>query len=176
MKRQLSSREIFLLGILLLIGVVGGYLTLFYMPMTQELESLQNEKITCEEQLNLVIAQAEEKQRMEKELDEIFAANPNPVGLAPYDNQKMVMFELNSILQSTEEYYLSFGTVAEGDGTGIVSRQISLNFTTASYEEAKDVLTSLHDSAYRCMLDDLNISLDEEKTAVSTTLVFFEYQ
>ena len=37
MKRQLSARELILLGLLLVLVVVGGYVMLFYLPMNAEL-------------------------------------------------------------------------------------------------------------------------------------------
>lgn len=36
MKRQLSARELILLGMLLVLVVVGGYVMLFYLPMNAE--------------------------------------------------------------------------------------------------------------------------------------------
>lgn len=86
------------------------------------------------------------------------------------------MFELNAILQSAQEYSLSFGTVDTEQS--IVRRRISLSFTSGSYEQAKAVLQQLHDSAYRCMLDDLRLSLDNGQrgdVTVNGSIVFFEY-
>lgn len=177
MKRQLSARELILLGLLLVLLVVGGYVMLFYMPMTNELERLEQEKLSCEDQLTVAQIQVEDKRRMERELDEIFAANPNPLSIAPYDNLQPVMFELNGILQSTPEYSLSFGTVDTEQS--IVRRRIQLSYTSGSYEAAKQVLQRLHDSAFRCMLDDVSISIgerDEGRVSVNASLVFFEYQ
>lgn len=177
MKRQLTSRELILLGMLLVLALVGGYVMLFYMPMNSELERLKQEQASCEEQLQVAQVQVEDKRRMERELEEIFAANPNPLGIAPYDNLQPVMFELNGILQSTSEYSLSFGTVDKEQP--IVRRSIQLTYTSGSYEAAKQVLQRLHDSAYRCMLDDMNIGIGERAesgVSVSASLVFFEYQ
>lgn len=177
MKRQLTARELILLGMLLVLVLVGGYVMLFYMPMTAELDRLEQEKLSCEDELAVAQIQVEDKRRMERELEEIFAANPNPLSIAPYDNLQPVMFELNSILQSTPEYSLSFGTVNTEET--IVRRQILLSYTSGSYEAAKRVLQQLHDSAYRCMLDDVSISIgerDEGNVSVSASLVFFEYQ
>lgn len=177
MKRQLSAREIILLVILFSILLVGGYWLLFYTPMTQELALLEEERISGEEQIEAVMVKTQDKQRMESELAEIFAENPNPVSLAPYDNQKPVMYELNNILQSAETYSLSFSTVDSGGGGGILRRMISLSFTASTYEAAKEVLRQLNDSVYRCVLDSLNVSLDGNggQTSVAVTLVFFEY-
>lgn len=179
MKRQLSAREVSLLGVLLVVVLVGGYLLLFRIPMQDELARLEDERIACEEQLVPAMAKIAEMERMEKELKEIVMNNSNPPSLAPFDNQKPVMYELNAILQSANEYYLSFSTVNTGNGKdALVRRQISLRFTAAGYDIAKEVLGKLHDSIYRCMLDDLSISLGEGGGAVSVdvTLVYFEYQ
>ncbi len=176
MKRQLSAREIILLGLLLVLALVGGYLLLYYMPMTNEQERMENQAVLCEEQLQAAQIRLEDKRRMERELEEIFAADPDPLGIAPYDNLQPVMFELNAILQSTQEYSLSFGTVDTEQS--IVRRRISLSFTSGSYEQAKAVLQQLHDSAYRCMLDDLRLSLDNGQrgdVTVNGSIVFFEY-
>ena len=87
------------------------------------------------------------------------------------------MFELNSILASTADYSLSFSTVDASQA--IVRRSISMSFTTGSYESAKAVLQQLHDSAFRCMLDSVNISIgqgERDTVLVSGSIVFFEYQ
>lgn len=177
MKRRLSAREVILLGMLLVLAMVGGYILLFYTPMKSELDRLNDEKAACEAQIEPVLAKIEDKKRMQSELDEIFASGETPVELAPYDNQKMVMMELNSILQTTNNYSLSFGTEDMG-GNGIVRRQVSLSFSCGSYDEAKNVLQRLHDSAYRCMIGDLNVSLGDGGGAVSinASLMFFEYK
>lgn len=177
MKRQLSSRELILIGMLLVLVLVGGYVMLFYMPMNAELERLEQEQASCEDQLLVAQVQVEDKHRMERELEEIFAADPNPLGIAPYDNLQPVMFELNGILQSTPEYSLSFGTVDTEES--IIRRRIQLTYTSGSYESAKQVLQRLHDSAYRCMLDDVSIAVEEQDdggVSVNASLVFFEYQ
>lgn len=177
MKKQLSGREIFLLMLLLIIVVVGGYVTLYYTPMKDEAERLEADRIACEEQLVPALARIEEKKRMEQEL-KILEANPDFQELAQYDNQKAVMIELNAILQATDQYSLSFGTVDVGKGDSLVRRRISLNFTASSYDRAKRVLDELHSSMFRCMLDDLSISLGDggNLASVAVTMVYFEYK
>lgn len=176
MKRRLTARELVLLGILAAVLLVSGYVMLFYLPVTAELDRLANETELCRAQLTAAQQRAEEKQRMERELEELFAQPEPPQGMPAYDNVQQVMFELNAILASAEEYALSFGTVDAGES--IVHRRISLSFTSGSYEQAKAVLQQLHGSVYRCMLDDLRLSLDsgqQDSVTVSGSIVFFEY-
>lgn len=177
MKRQLSGREVVLLAILLIIIVAGGYIFLYYTPMKDEAARLEADRISCEEQLVPALARIEEKKRMEQEL-KILEADPDSRELAPYDNQKAVMIELNAILQTTSQYSLSFSTVGTGKSDSLICRRISLNFTADSYDMAKQVLDDLHASMFRCMLDDLSISLGEggNLASVAVTMVYFEYQ
>ena len=177
MKRSLTVREWILLGLLAVIALASAYVTMFYMPMTTRRDSA----VTGTEQYRTQIEAAQlrllEKRRMEQELEEIFAQAPNPVSLAPYDNLQPVMMELHAILAGAEDYSLSFGSV-NGEES-IVRRSISLTFTIGSYDAAKAILQQLHDSAYRCMLDSVSLSLGQESggpVTVNTTLVFFEYQ
>lgn len=176
MKRRLTVRELVLLGILAAVLLVSGYMMLFYLPMTTELKRLEGETELCRTEMTGFQQRSEEKQRMERELEELFAQPEPPLGMPAYDNIQQVMFELNAILASTEEYSLSFGTVDAGES--IVCRRISLNFTSGSYEQAKAVLQQLHDSVYRCMLDDLRLSMSSGQgrgVTVSGSIVFFEY-
>lgn len=76
MKRQLSAREIILLGLLLVLALVGGYLLLYYMPMTNEQERMENQAVLCEEQLQAAQIRLEDKRRMERELEEILPPTP----------------------------------------------------------------------------------------------------
>lgn len=175
MKRQLTAREKILLALLGVILVVCAYYLLFYTPMTAERERCISEAETCRMQTEAAGLRLEEKRRMERELDVIFSAETPPLGIADYDNLKPVMFELNTILAGAGDYSLSFGTVDASQT--IVRRSISMSFNTAGYESARAILQQLHDSAYRCMLDGLNLQLDQESgVSVNGTIVFFEYQ
>ena len=177
MKRSLTAREWILLGLLGVVALVSGYVMLFYMPMTARRDAAREETELCRLQAEAAQARLEEKRRMERELEELFAGEGEPVRLADYDNLQPVMLELNTVLSETEDYSLSFGTV--DTSRTIVRRSISLTFTSGSYEEAKSVLQQLNDSAFRCMLSDLSISLGqtgEGLVSVSGTIVFFEYK
>ena len=177
MRRQLTTREWMLLALLGVILLVSGYMLLFYIPQTTERDRCIGETEACRTEIQAAQLRLEEKRRMERELEELFAAEVPPLSIPDYDNLQPVMFELNSILASTEDYSLSFSTVDASQA--IVRRSISMSFTTGAYESAKAVLRQLHDSAFRCMLDNVNINISQgEQTAITVngTIVFFEYQ
>lgn len=177
MKRQLTAREWFLLGLLAVVALAGGYFLLFYTPMTAERDSALADAELYREQAAAAQSRVEEKRRMERELEDIFARSENPVGLAPYDNLQPVMMELHEILSAAGDYSLSFGTVDREES--VVRRSISLSFSAGSYGGAEAILQKLHDSAYRCMLDSVTIASGEARgdpVTVNAAIVFFEYQ
>lgn len=177
MRRKLTAREWILIGVLAVLVVVSGYVMLFYMPVTTQRDSAISEAENCQLELEAAQLRLEEKRRMEQELEEIFAQSEEPLSLAPYDNLKPVMMELNAILGGAEDYSLSFGSVDAEEP--IVRRSISLTYTAGSYAAARDILQRLHDSAYRCMLDSVSISVGQSgggPVSVNGTIVFFEYQ
>lgn len=176
MRRSLTAREWILLGVLAVLALASGYVMLFYLPTTSQRDTAREETELYQLQTEAAQLRLAEKRRMERELDALFAQE-EPLGLAAYDNLQAVMFELHGILDQTREYSLSFGTVDTEQS--IVRRSISLTFTSGSYEEAKSILQQLDDSAFRCMLSDLSISLGqtgEGLVSVSGTIVFFEYK
>lgn len=175
MRRKLTPREWMLLGVLLILVVVVGYITLFYMPTTDARDAALAEADSCRQQTELAQVRLEDKRRMERELDEIFEQNPDPLSLPDYDNLQPLMVELNSILRATQNYSLSFASVNASQR--IVRREISMSFTCDSYATAKLVLRRLHDSMYRCMLNNLTISRGRDANSpatVSGSIVFFE--
>jgi hypothetical protein len=176
MKRSLTAREWILLGLLGVVALVSGYVMLFYMPMTARRDAAREETELCRLQAEAAQVRLEEKRRMERELEELFAGEGEPVRLADYDNLQPVMLELNTVLSETEDYSLSFGTV--DTSRTIVRRSISLSFTSGSYEAARATLRQLCGSAYRCLLDSVDLSIGGENggsVSVNGVLLFFEY-
>ena len=177
MKRKLTPRECMLLGVLAVLVLASAYVMLFYMPTTSARDNALAETETCRQQIEVAQLRLTEKQRMERELEEIFARDPNPLGLANYDNLQPVMMELHTVLAGTQDYSLSFATVDASQR--IVRREISVNFTCNSYDSAKAVLQRLHDSMYRCMLNNISISwgrTSDSTASVSGSIVYFECQ
>lgn len=177
MKRSLTAREWILLGALAVVAAVSGYVMLFYFPVTAQRDAARDETELCQIQIEAAQLRLTEKRRMERELEELFAQEEPPRSLAAYDNLQSVMLELHTILAETRDYSLSFGTVDTSQS--IVRREISVSFTCDSYSDAKAVLQRLHESLYRCMLNNITISLGQTADGLAVVnggVVFFEYQ
>lgn len=175
MRRHLTTRELVLLGVLAVLLLVSGYLMLFYLPMTAELDRLNADAELCSLELETVRLRVEEKHRMERELEALFARPEPPQALPAYDNLRQVMFELNTVLGPTKGYALSFGTVDSAQSP--VYRSISFSFTGTDYQQVQTVLRKLRDSAYRSILDDLRLSFADGvqgEVTVNGSIVYFE--
>lgn len=205
MRRKLSSREIVLLLILLVLVLASAYYLWFFVPMQERRDSLEGQILSTQDEIELDQLRIARKKEMERELAEIFEKDSDPVGMAPYDNSRNVMFALNSILSDTQDYSLDFASAASAEESGVMRRSISMQFTAPNYAAAKETLQQLHDIPFRCMFDDLSINVtetggltigglgwwtggrtiasgmesgpeDETAVRVTATLLFFEYQ
>lgn len=161
MRRTLTPRETALLILLVVLALGSAYYMFFYTPTTEQIDNTQNSIYATQDLITADQLRLAQKQQMQEELDAIFAADPDPVSMAPYDNSRNVMHELNAILESTQDYSLSFASVTVDEDSDVVRRDISLTYTSTGYSAALDILQKLHDSQYRCLLNNVAISLKE---------------
>lgn len=169
-----NIREKVLLCILAVLIVVSGYVMLFYMPVTEKMQSLESEI----ENNKLVLTQLEEKlnkqNQMENELKEVFSENSSPNTMPKFDNIQNLMFELSDILENTVNYSLKFSGVDTQQS--VVRRRVNFSFTCENYDLAKLVLNEIENSQYRCILEDVNISEKNGDVTVTAGALFFEHQ
>ena len=173
--RKLSTRERVLLLLLAVIAIVSGYILLFYLPTTQRIESLNAQITQSQELVAQLDAKPASQQQMENKLEQFSAQDAQVPYMPAYDNIQAVMTELHAILAGCQEYSLSFQSEQGEDH--VFYRRVSIPFTCSSYEQAQEILQKLHDSTLRGLLEDVQISLQEDGTVkASATIIFFEYQ
>lgn len=173
--RKLSTRERVLLLLLAVIAIVSGYILLFYLPTTQRIESLNAQITQSQELVAQLDAKLASQQQMENKLEQLSAQDAQVPYMPAYDNIQAVMTELHAILAGCQEYSLSFQSEQGEDH--VFYRRVSIPFTCSSYEQAQEILQKLHDSTLRGLLEDVQISLQEDGTVkASATIIFFEYQ
>lgn len=173
--RKLSTRERVLLLLLAVIAIVSGYILLFYLPTTQRIESLNAQITQSQELVAQLDAKLASQQQMENKLEQFSAQDAQVPYMPAYDNIQAVMTELHAILAGCQEYSLSFQSEQGEDH--VFYRRVSIPFTCSSYEQAQEILQKLHDSTLRGLLEDVQISLQEDGTVkASATIIFFEYQ
>lgn len=173
--RKLTLRERVLLILLAIIVVISAYVMLFSMPLDQKSQTLTEEIALADELALQLELRLGEKQRMERELQQLETAEDAPAVMPEYDNLQAVMMELHRILANCDEYSLSF--LGDETENQVYCRQVVLPFTCGSYEEARNVVQQLRDSDLRCMIDSVEIQ-EEENGGVSAmvTVTFLEYR
>lgn len=189
-KNGLAAREKVMIAFLvvLLAGVL--YYMLFYQPLQTELTSVANQSADLDSQLEVAAAKVASMDAMQAELDEILAQPQDKITeIAPYDNAKVVMSQLNGILSAAQDYSLSFQDPTFGDN-GTVRREVSMQFTCADYASAKSIVEALSASHWRCLINSVAVASGAEggtgtvtagtgdilsgSVTVNATITFFE--
>ena len=173
--RKLTVRERVLLLLLAIIALASGYVLLFYLPATQRLESPDAQIAQSQELADQLANRLASQQRMEKEIEQLSAQGAQVPYMPSYDNLQAVMVELHTILAGCQEYSISFQS--EQGENHVFYRHVSIPFTCGSYAQAQEVLQKLHDSALRGLLENVQLSQQEDGTVKAfATMTFFEYQ
>lgn len=153
-----SKREIALILVLVLVLVGLLYYRFVYLNISGQIE--QYDTADLEAQIQLEQLQLIEWEKMQDEIDEIGKVSTS--SLETYDNQKAEINLLNDIFEPVIRYNFSFAKpVATGD---TVRRDVSVDFTAIDYKSALDIITQLHNSRYRVLLHDINITTGDLTT------------
>lgn len=170
-KKFLSTREVvsLLFLVVLLIGV--GYYLFFYQPLQNDLAAIANQSRELDSAIEIAAVKVGSMNGMQEELDDILSRPKSEITeIAPYDNAKVVMSQLNGILSASEEYNLSFNDVDTDNSTGMVRRTVSMEFRCASYESAKSIIEALSASQWRCQITNVVISTNGQGTRTELAL------
>ena len=176
--KKFSAKELILVVFLVVLLVGVSYYMFYYTPLQEELKQISDQSLDVDSQTTLATAKLTSMSRMQKELDEIFAKPQNEITeIAPYDNAKVIMNELNGILASSINYKLTFADPVIGkDGT--VRRTVGMNFNCANYAAAKQIINNLTSGHWRCLMNSLTINSESnirsEGVVCSASIVFFE--
>lgn len=174
MKKGLSAREKVLLLILILMMVFAGYYYAFYIPSQEKIAYYDNEALLVDDEIIVAEGKSYKLSMMKQELKDILAGDSNVKPLPQYDNSSNVMNSLSEILANASQYNISFAGVSEKDG--IVRRDITLTFSTKSYDVAKIILSNIYNGDYRCMMKDLHITQSSGIWNVNVQITYFEYK
>ena len=177
-KASLSGREIILLALLAVIIVGVVYYMGFYTPHQSDMVSIKNQIADADRQLSSAEARLASMGKMQEELDRLHTLPEDEITeIAPYDNAKVIMNQLNGILAQSLEYQLKFADPVIGSD-GLVRRSVTLTFKSENYDSAKKIIEDLSGSKWRCLISSLSMSASEdvenEEVSVSAALTFYE--
>ena len=163
MAKKLSSREVVMLIILVVLVVGSCWYMFFYTPLQNEIMDIQAKSVQLDTDIATAAAKAAKMKSMQDEVDAILARPADEITeIAPYDNATVVIAQLNGILSASEEYNLTFRDVAvNSDGT--VRRVINMTFRCESYASARSIVDALSGSHWRCIVNSVNMSVPKKE-------------
>ena len=180
---RFSGKDVTLLVILLILLLAVGYYMGFYKPLQAEIAQMNTQCVEIAENIAGRQAEINSMTSMQKEVEEVLARPADQITeIAPYDNSKVVMNDLNNILSRSLDYRLSFQEPRiEKDGT--VRRTVEMSFSCADYNAAKAIIEKLAGNHWRCLISNLSMNADSAAATgsvqtdgvnVSASIVFFE--
>lgn len=183
--RKFSLREKVLLLILALLLLVLLYFFSVEQTVSDSRMYTKIEMSSARSEIELLETKKKLLAKMEEELAEI-KKNPNAPFIPDYDNLNLTMQFLNTVLDTADDYSMSFLELSMPEEDGhIVRRPLRLSFCSSSYKTASRIITDLQNSPYSCKLGDLTISplgggrdaaksIEEGSVQVELTMTFYE--
>lgn len=161
--RGIPARTVAALVFLALVLVGFSYYLLFLKPLREELSDIEAQSLALDSEIAIASAKVGKMNTMQAELDELMALPAEELTeIAPYDNAKVVMTQLNGILRNSDEYDLNFrDPVIESDGT--VRRVVAMKFNCRDYNGAKAIIDALQASHWRCLINSISLEADENQ-------------
>lgn len=163
--RSFTRREKVLLVVLAIVLVVGLYFLCVHRPVEASLAKAAEEQEELDLQIQVAQVKLDQRNKMQAELDEIFALPKDRITVMPaYNNLETLMVQFDSIFMGLEPK-LSFPATKVNEG--IVTRPIEFEFEAPSYEEARAILTRLTRTGQRSLLEGLSINPKETVRVIS---------
>ncbi len=162
LNHKFTSREAAV--ILILVAVILGYFYYYVVYQNFEAELAKYDTIDVEDEIATEEAKAIRLAKMKEELE---AGEASTSILGVYNNQSEELSVLADILAGNATDISMDWSDAELNGT-IVRRDVSISFTTGSFDEAGDLIKQIADCEYALLIVDM--SMDESKTVTEVAV------
>lgn len=172
--RKLTQRERVLLVILLILLLISAYVLLFFQPTQAKVKRLQEEIAQKNETISQLQEMVDQQQEMQRQLALLQKEDSGRNIMPYYDNIQNVIFQLNHILDQTNQYAVNFS--AKENENGVVERRAGIPFSCNSYEEIKGVLEQIDSGQLPCFIDSVHIGESKEgQVEADINVIYFEY-
>ncbi len=169
-----SMKEKVLMVILGLVVVAAIWYLMYYTPTKDEIADLQVQQQTIAEEDQTVKDQIAVFKKWQEQLGlDLDSDSDDFTKIADYNNLVQMTDELNQIFVPADSYNLNFETPARGEK--YYRRNIKVNYSTATYEQARGILEQLDAMEHGCYISDVGFTVNEAKSSVSLTMSIFEY-
>ena len=177
LNHDFTAMEKFLLVVLGLILFGAAYILFVHTPLTQAMSQAESRRMELQMELETMRTRLSRMEQMRRELERIETSG-TPVSQMPaYNSSSEEIALLNGLFSATDRYSVQFaGVTRNGD---LIRRGFSLQFATESFTRAREIITQLTGSPYRCLLNRLNYSINtgagsEGRVIVSVEGIFYE--
>lgn len=161
LKRTFTRREIILMLLLALIALAGLYFYAVHYPIVNRMAQIDAETEDVLFQTDVANVRLGLYNSMKAELEEIFAMPEDQLTVMPaYDNFQTLLRHFNTIFEGHEPV-LNFDTVKMNGN--IAERTVRFTFSAQNWPEAREILTRLTGTGYRCLLDSLSFTPVEQE-------------
>lgn len=172
MSRDFTTGEKILLLVLALILVGLAYYYFVDIPVRESIASSQAESATLQTELDAVEQRLSYLTGIRKNLDDLEQIE-NLGWMGSYNNSKAEVRFLNDVLADTIKYSISFANVVRSGDQ--IRRNFTLQFQTADYEAAQEIMTQLLQGENRCLVGDMNCTIDSGGSVnITATATFYE--
>ena len=177
--KNLSSKEKMLLVIFSLAILVMLYYLFVDRPVRTAMETAVTQGEDLKMQIDVLTTRAAEIKSMQNELKTLRKEKIVVSEMPSYNASKQEVDFLNSTLSQAQDYYIGFSQVTrEGD---LIRRNFALQYRTANYQAAVDIMRNLEHSWIRCLISDMTVTSAEDDgnikngaVQVSCSATFYE--
>lgn len=160
LNHKFTSREAAV--ILILVAVILGYFYYYVVYQNFEAELAKYDTMEVEDEIATEEAKAIRLAKMKEELE---AGNANPSILGVYNNQSEELSVLAGILEGNATNITMSWSDPQLNGT-VVRRDVSISFTTGSFDNAGDLIKQIADCEYALLIVDMSMDENENVTEV----------
>ncbi|MDO4960576.1 MAG: hypothetical protein Q4E57_01785 [Eubacteriales bacterium] len=172
MKKSLGIKELILVAILV---VIAAYYFVVQGPISKQSEQYALEKQDLQSRIMISESKDSVVKKMRAELDRIYEnAGGNPQALAAYSNNKVLLQELNVILNMADSFQITFGEESYADN--IMRREIQISYETQSIDAAELIVNYIENSSNTYLITGFSTSCDQNATKWKSTLDLVNYE
>lgn len=157
--KKLSTKELILLGLLLLLVLYLAYNTLFDAPTQKQIEDERNAQAELNTQLTQLNSQIQEMQARADEIARIKDANLD-IRMPSYNAQSDEVDFLNNAIPY-DDFETNYGELSRSGDQ--VRRPLTVSFSTPTYEEMEQCVERICNSSIRCLIDEITCRLGKTR-------------
>ena len=163
MSRDFTRTEKILIAVLALILLGLVYYQFVDKSVRQSITNAESEARMLETELAAAQARLAAAQAVKGNMDELEASG-NLSWMGSYNNSRAEVAFLNSILADTLQYSVTFNNVTRAGNQ--IRRSFTLEYRTASYASAHEIMARLCQSHDRCLVSDASFSQEGDGVVV----------